>query len=130
MKERRILIVEDEMDLCYLVKEYLRDAGYNVTIASNGREALEKLRKINVDLVLLDIILPIMDGWNVVEKIKKSKKLRNIPIIIFTAKPEDKRDRAYLQNYKLPVIKKPFEWSQLIKKITTYISKGGGVAST
>ena len=130
MRERRILIVEDEPDLCYLVKEFLREAGYAVTVASNGRDAIKKLRETKVDLILLDILLPVMDGWSVVDRVKKNGKLRDIPIIIFTAKPEDKRDRAYLRNYRLPVIKKPFEWSNLIRKIALSLGKGGGTAAT
>ncbi len=125
MRKRRILIVEDEPDICYLVKEFLRNSGYKTIVASDGFEAIQKLRRITVDLVLLDIILPVMDGWSVVDTIKKNKKLRDIPIIIFTAKPEDDRDQTYIKNYRFTVIRKPFEWRQLIKKITMHLSRDG-----
>lgn len=111
------MIVEDEVEILFLVKMLLEKAGYEAIEALDGVEALEKLRKEKVDLVLLDITLPEKDGWSVLEEIKREEEFKDLPVIVFTGKPEDNRDRKYILSYHLPVIRKPFDCDTLIETI-------------
>ncbi len=115
---RRVLLIDDEPELVQLVTMLLKRVGCEVVAAPNASEALKKLENEEVHLILLDIILPDTDGWNVLEKIKKNEKLANIPVIVFTAKTEDERDMQFIEEYNLPVIKKPFDSYDLIEKVS------------
>ncbi len=102
----------------FLVKLILEKAGYEAIEAVDGVEAIEKLRKEKVDLVLMDILLPKKDGWSVLEEMKGREELKDLPVIVITAKPEDERERGYIRSYHLPVIRKPFDRDNLIETIT------------
>ena len=82
---KRILIVEDEPELQELLCAYLQDAGYAAAVSGDGAAALDLFRAQSFDLVLLDIMLPVMDGWSVCAKIRETSK---VPIIMLTAKGE------------------------------------------
>lgn len=78
----RILVVEDDQDTAFLLKQILRHAGYDVLSANNGKEALNKVNLSFPDLVLLDLMMPEMDGWETVEHLRQ---VSNTPVIILTA---------------------------------------------
>ena len=82
---KKILIVEDDGNIRELLRLYLEREGYEITEAANGEEGVELWRKINPDMILLDVMMPIMDGWQVCKIIRKESK---VPIIIMTAKGE------------------------------------------
>jgi len=88
--KKRILVVDDEEGLRLLYKEELEDEGNEVVVAASGEEALEKLEKNGVDLVLLDIKMPGMDGVEVLRRIKETHK--DLPVILCTAYPHYKHD--------------------------------------
>ena len=90
MKKNRILVVDDEEGLRLLYKEELEDDGAKVELASSGEEALEKLEKKMVDLVLLDIKMPGMDGVEVLRRVKQ--RWKELPVILCTAYPHYKHD--------------------------------------
>ena len=79
---QNILIVEDDMDIQELLREFLKEAGYEVTSASDGIEAMDMFAKKKYDLILLDIMLPKIDGFGVCELVRKQTQ---VPIIILTA---------------------------------------------
>ena len=81
---KKILIIEDEEILLELIQKRLIQEGYQVVVAKDGQEGLEKLRQEKIDLILLDIIMPKMGGFEVIEEINKDKKLKGIPIIIIS----------------------------------------------
>ena len=83
---RNILVVEDDKNISDLIHMYLVKEGFDVRIAGDGGKALEEFQKKEPDLVLLDIMLPVMDGWAVCAKIRETSK---VPIIMLTAKSED-----------------------------------------
>ena len=117
---RRVLLVDDEPELVQLVTMLLNRVGCEVVAASSAAEALNKLRQEEIDLVLLDIILPDADGWKVLEEIKANKRLEDIPVIVFTAKTEDERDVQFIEEYDLPVIKKPFDSRDLMERVSRH----------
>ena len=106
----RILLVEDELRLREMVKEYLENEGFEIIEAGDGAEALEKAKEQNPDLVLLDIMLPKIDGWSVLKELRKDSEL---PVIMMTARGEE-YDKLF--GFELGVddyIVKPFDLAWL-----------------
>ena len=86
MSGSTILVVDDERNIVQLARLYLRNEGYQVETAANGREALEKVRQTSPSLILLDLMMPIMDGWEVCKTLRKTS---DVPIIMLTARDDD-----------------------------------------
>lgn len=84
-RKRKILLVDDVAFFRMVESEYLTSAGYKVITAENGRKALDLLDKEKVDAVVLDIIMPVMDGWEVIKEIRKNEKLKNLPVLAVTS---------------------------------------------
>ena len=82
---RKVLAVEDDRNISDLIRMYLEKEGFEVTTALDGGTAVEKFREIQPDIVLLDIMLPVMDGWSVLKRIRESSRT---PVIMLTAKGE------------------------------------------
>ena len=114
---KKILIVDDKLEVVELVKATLEGEDYQTISASDGKEALEKIGKEKPDLVLLDIVMPKMNGFEVLTEVKKDPKTKEIPIIMLTAKGQkldkDKGRRLGAEDY----IIKPFSPSHLLRKI-------------
>ena len=118
--KKRILIVEDERALLNIVQLILRDS-YDVEIAANGRLGLEMATSNPPDLVLLDITMPEMDGWEVLKRLKDNPSTSMIPVILLTGKVEHE---SVLQGYKTGAdyyIAKPFTRNQLLNGITMFL---------
>lgn len=82
--KKHILVVEDENTLAFALKKKLESVGYIVNVAMDGREALNKIGQEKPDLVLLDLILPVMDGFAVLKELRKSPAYENLPVIVLT----------------------------------------------
>ncbi|MEJ2746412.1 MAG: response regulator [Anaerolineae bacterium] len=85
---RKVVCIEDELEMIELVKLILDRNKFEVTGAVGGQEGLDKIGEINPDLVLLDLMMPEMDGWEVYQKMKASEAMRDIPVIVVTAKAQ------------------------------------------
>ena len=85
--KKRILVVDDEPDHCALVRRILEKAGYEVDVAYDGRECLQKVCEQAPDAILLDVIMPEADGYTVCKTLKADRRFGHIPIIILTAEP-------------------------------------------
>ena len=81
---KHILIVEDELSMQRALKNKLEQSGYKISVASDGAGALDEIRSKKPDLVLLDLIMPKLDGISVLREVKKDDELRNIPVVILT----------------------------------------------
>jgi len=86
---KKILAVDDEKHIVRLVQVNLERAGYTVITANDGKEALEKVNEENPDLVVLDVMMPYMDGFEVLQNLRRSPATRDIPVIMLTAKAQD-----------------------------------------
>ena len=86
---KRIMIVDDEEDIRVSVGQIFEVSGYEVTKAENGNDCLDKLERTIPDLVILDIMMPGMNGWDVAARIKENSKWNNIPIVFLTAKGDE-----------------------------------------
>lgn len=117
---QHILIVEDDMDIQELLWEFLREAGYDVTSASDGIEAMDLFAKNKYDLILLDIMLPKIDGFGVCELIRKQSQ---VPIIMLTALGGEEEQIRGLDLQVDDYITKPFSVPILIRKIAAVLRR-------
>jgi two-component system, cell cycle response regulator DivK len=118
---KRILLVEDQADNRRIIRDMLRGADCEITEAENGEEALAAIAKQRPDLILMDIQLPVMDGYTATRQIKADPALRSIPIIAVTSyalSGEDKKARAAGCDDYVP---KPYSPRQLLAKIRQYM---------
>ena len=119
---RKVLIVEDEANIAELVNLYLKKEGYETMVAGDGGKALELYRSFRPDLVILDIMLPVMDGWAVCSKIRETDKT---PIIMLTAKGETIDKVAGLEMGADDYIVKPFEMKELLARVHAVLRRLG-----
>ena len=117
---RKILAVEDDRNISDLIRMYLEKEGFEVTAAFDGGTAVEKFREVQPDLVLLDIMLPVMDGWAVCAKIRETSKT---PIIMLTAKSEVFDRVTGLEMGADDYLVKPFEMKELIARINAVLRR-------
>ena len=115
---KTILVVDDEPAIVKVVSFRLKKAGYNVVSAADGQEGLDLIGKIKPDLILLDLRLPVLDGFQVCQKVKADENLKAIPIIIFTASSMGENiDSRYKEVGADDYLIKPFEPEVLLEKI-------------
>jgi len=115
---KKILLVDDEPQLVDMVKMRLEANGYEVIIATDGQEGLEKAKNENPDLIILDIMMPKLDGYKVCGLLKKDARHSKIPIIVFTARTQE-GDVKLAQNMGADAyIMKPFEPQILLSKVS------------
>ena len=117
---RKVLAVEDDRNISDLIRMYLEKEGFEVTTAFDGGTAVEKFREIQPDIVLLDIMLPVMDGWGVLKKIRETAKT---PVIMLTAKGEVSDRISGLEMGADDYIVKPFEMKELIARINAVLRR-------
>ena len=117
---KTILIVEDDPNISELVQMYLEKEGYHTKIAADGGQGVALFRQVRPDLVLLDIMLPVMDGWAVCRKIRETSK---VPIIMLTAKSEVFDRIQGLEMGADDYIVKPFEMKELIARINAVLRR-------
>ena len=123
MSRSTILVVDDERNIVQLAKIYLRNEGYTVETAANGREALEKVRQVGPSLVLLDLMMPELDGWEVTKQLRKSG---DIPIIILTARDDDVDKVVGLELGADDYVTKPFNPRELVARVKAVLRRTEG----
>ncbi len=114
---KKILIADDRAEVVELVRVTLEGEDYQIVDASNGKEALKKVRLEKPDLVLLDVVMPKMDGFEVCRKLKKDPETQEIPIIMLTAKAQKVDKEKGREVGASDYITKPFSPSALLTKI-------------
>ena len=112
-----ILIAEDEQDIRDLIEFTLKYVGYEVVSVTNGQEAYQMAKKINPDLILLDVRMPVMSGYEACEKIKADPKIKHIPVVFLSAKGQVSEIKAGLEAGAVDYLLKPFTPADLNQRI-------------
>jgi len=127
---KKILAVDDERHIVRLVQINLVKEGYEVVTASNGREAIEKAREIKPDLIVMDVMMPEMDGFEALEKMKADPELMAIPVIMLTAKAQDADVFSGWQKGADLYLTKPFNPSELLTFVKRIFDSQAETASS
>ena len=120
-----VLVVEDDRNIAELLQMYLEKEGYAVATAHDGGQGLAKFRSIKPDLVLLDVMMPVMDGWGVCKAIRAESQT---PVIMLTAKGETDDKVAGLKTGADDYITKPFEMKEVLARIEAVLRRSGNAA--
>lgn len=115
-----VLVVDDERNIVQLAKLYLQNDGYRVETASNGRVALDKAQQVSPDLVLLDLMMPEMDGWEVCRQLRRTG---DVPIIVLTARGDDVEKVVGLELGADDYITKPFNPRELVARVRAVLRR-------
>ncbi len=111
------MVVDDEPQILTVVRMMLEKEGYEVIDAKNGEECLMKLKKEIPDLILLDVMMPGKDGWDILKEIKKTEKTKNIPIAMLTVRASDNSAKKSLEYGADDHINKPYAINEFIEQV-------------
>ena len=120
---QKVLVVEDDNNIAELLRLYLQKDGFEVSHAADGGKAVEMAKEIQPDLVLLDIMLPVMDGWSVLRTIRQDSQT---PVIMLTAKGETNDKVQGLKQGADDYLTKPFEMKELLARVEAVLRRAGG----
>jgi len=123
MSQKKILLVDDEADLVETIRFPLEVEGFNVLVSYDGEDALNKARQENPDLILLDIMLPKLNGYKICRLLKFDERYKHIPILMLTAKTQEKDKILGMETGADEYITKPFEMDQLLEKVKFYLQE-------
>lgn len=121
MKASKILVVDDSHINLTLISEILEAEGYDVAKVTSGETALSRVKAHKFDLILLDIMMPVMDGFQVCERIKQDAAIKEIPIIFLTAKTDNRSLLKGFETGAVDYVKKPFERLELLARVQTHL---------
>ena len=113
----RILLVDDEPSIVKMVGKRLEVEGFDVLVAMDGQEGLTKAQSEHPDLMILDLMLPKLNGYEVCTMLKQDTRYQKIPIVLFTAKAQDKDEKLGMECGANAYVKKPFRAQELLEKI-------------
>lgn len=119
--KKRILIVDDERDLVETLIFRLESEGYDVSVAYDGQEGLEKAKKDKPDLILLDVMMPKLNGYQVCRELKSSDATKKIVVIMLTAKAQESDKFWGMETGADAYVTKPFESGELLSKIAELV---------
>ena len=121
--QKKILIIDDEPDILELLVLRLEANGYEVTSATDGQKGLDKARNENPDLIILDLMLPSIDGYKVCRMLKFDERFKKIPIVLFTARTQEADMKLGQEVGADAYITKPFEPNILLSKVAELLKK-------
>ena len=124
--KRKILVIDDEEKFCTLVSTFLEKKGYAAVTAKGGKQGIRAARYRAPDLILLDINMPKMDGFAVLEKLKADPKTMSIPVIMLTGRGDDDSKLKAASLYSEHYLTKPFDLEELDGKISQLLQIVGG----
>lgn len=117
----RVLVVDDEPDLVRVLEFGLKASGYTVEVASDGQEGLKKAREIKPDVILLDLMLPKLDGYKVCRLLKFDDRFKHIPIIILSARTQEGDQTLALEMGANRFVTKPYDFAEILGYIETLL---------
>lgn len=121
-KGKRILVVDDEADVVMIIRTALQTEGYEVATATNGPDGLEEAKKNPPDLVILDVTMPGMDGFEVLRELKVEESTAQVPVIMLTGVSERGKIKEALSSGVDYYVVKPFDFEDLIRKVEQALS--------
>jgi two-component system sensor histidine kinase/response regulator len=121
---KRILAIDDDENILNLEKTILEQEGYEVLTALTAPDALERLKEGAIDLILLDVMMPDMDGFTLCRKIKQEEALKNIPVVFLTAKSGGEALAEGFESGGIMYIRKPFTAAKLMAIVGTLLATG------
>lgn len=121
MSKAKVLIVDDEPFNIDVLEQAMDGTDYQVLTASNGKEAWEKIQSEEPDLILLDLMMPVMDGFEVLAKVKDDPMLRNTPVIIVSAENDSKSVVKGIKQGAEDYLTKPVDPDQFLKKVKEFL---------
>lgn len=119
----KVLVIDDEANIVRLVRDYLEQAGYRVSTASNAETGLHVLRRENLDLLVLDLGLPDQDGWDLTRQIRSDRQLANLPIIMLTARVDEGDRIVGLELGADDYITKPFNPREVVARVRAVLRR-------
>ncbi len=120
---KKILVVDDEKDMVAVLLQRLKAYGYEVASAGDGEEALRTIKKEKFDLIILDIMMPVMDGTELGQILKNDPKTKNIPLLFLTALQTKQEHAGYDIVGSDVIFAKPFDIKELMGKIDEFLAK-------
>lgn len=121
-EQARILLVDDEPSIIKMVGKRLEVEGFTVLLAMDGQEALAKAQAESPDLIILDLMLPKLNGYEVCSRLKQDPASRRIPVVLFTAKAYEKDEQLGMSCGADAYIRKPFQAQELMERIRTLLA--------
>ncbi len=121
--ERTILIIEDEKLIIVSTQMVLEAVGYRVESAMNGEEGIQKAKDLNPDLILLDIMMPGIDGWETLTRLKRDQGTAGTPVIIFTAREHARGHQKSNEMGAAGYFRKPFEPDELVDLVEKHVGQ-------
>lgn len=122
---KKIVLAEDESQIAKLVEFKLKKEGYQVTWKKNGEEALKAIKEEKPDLILLDVMMPVMDGYEVLRQVKEDEQLRDIPVIMLTARAQERDVVKGIGSGAEDYITKPFHPAELLVRVKKILARSG-----
>ncbi|HDP16404.1 MAG TPA: response regulator [Candidatus Omnitrophica bacterium] len=121
MDKKRVLVVDDDPDLSKMLKMRLESEGYEFMSAQDGEEMIKAMKAKKPDVVLLDIMLPRLDGYSALREVRKEESLKDVPVIVLTAKEKKKVGDLFALEEIAFFVEKPFETRDLLQKIRSLL---------
>ena len=121
--ERKVLIIEDEKLIIVSTQMVLEASGFHVESAVNGGDGIASAKALRPDLILLDIMMPGIDGWETLTRLKRDPETSDIPVIIFTAREHSRGHQKSAEMGAADYFRKPFEPDELIELVEKHISQ-------
>ena len=127
MSGQRILVVDDDKEVVRLMRAYLQQSGYEVLVAYNGESAIYQIRREQPDLVLLDLMLPDRDGWDITRSLRSDPQLMHIPIIMLTARVDDSDKIVGLEMGADDYVTKPYNPREVVARVRARLRVQAGL---
>ena len=124
-EKQRILLVDDEPSIVKMVGKRLEIEGFDVLVAVDGQEGLSKAQTERPDLIILDLMLPKLNGYEICTMLKQDTRYQKIPIVLFTAKAQEKDEKLGMECGANAYVRKPFRAQELLEKILSLLAPAG-----
>jgi two-component system alkaline phosphatase synthesis response regulator PhoP len=123
----KILVVDDEQDILELIRHSLAKEGFEVHVAANGLQALDQARKVKPEIIIMDVMMPVMDGMEACRQLKDNPETKNIPVIFLTARSEEFAELAGFEAGADDYIAKPVRSRVLLSRVKAILRRGNAI---